>query len=48
LEAGTLAFAILGGAHDLRHNIKRLSAGYEYVVVTTRRYRRFGVGKRED
>ena len=40
LKAGTFAFAILGGAHDLQDNITKQSDGCEYVVVTTREYRR--------
>jgi hypothetical protein len=44
LKAGKFAFVILGGAHDLHDNIVRLSDGNcEYVVVTTRSYRRFGL-----
>jgi hypothetical protein len=30
---------ILGGAHDLADNIRRLAPDTEYVVVTTRRFR---------
>ena len=37
-----------GGAHDLQDNIAKLSAGCEYVVVTTRAYRRLGVDQAED
>ena len=40
LKAGTFAFVILGGAHDLQDNIKRLSAGCEYLTVTTGTYGR--------
>ena len=48
LKAGAFAFVILGGAHDLQDNIKRLSGGCEYVVVTIRAYRRFAVDQAED
>jgi hypothetical protein len=42
LKAGKFALVILGGAHDLRDSIARLSDGEcEYVVVTTEAYRPF-------
>jgi len=44
LEAGPFAFVILGGAHDLEDNIAGQSDGCEYVVVTTREYRRAAEG----
>ena len=47
LKAGAFAFVILGGAHDLQDNITRLAGGdCEYVVVTTRAYRRLGADSR--
>jgi len=44
IEGGPLALVILGGAHDLTDNVRKLAgrAG-EYVRVTTRWGRRFGV-----
>ncbi|MFH1924592.1 MAG: hypothetical protein ABIP48_32470 [Planctomycetota bacterium] len=43
-EAGPFALVILGGAHDLADNVRKLAgrAG-DYVRVTTRWGRRFGV-----
>ena len=46
LEAESFAFVILGGAHDLGDDIAKQSDGCEYVVVTTREYRRFDVDNR--
>jgi len=40
LKAKPFAFVILGGAHDLGDNIAEQANGCEYLVVTTREYRR--------
>jgi len=43
LDHGGCAVIILGGAHDLSDNIRRLSGRCEYIRVTTRRWREFAV-----
>jgi len=39
LRDGSFAFIVLGGGHDLSHNIERLSGGTcEYLTVETLKY----------
>jgi hypothetical protein len=42
LEKGAFGLIVLGGAHDLSDNVRRLGQGRcEYIRVTTRRFKEF-------
>lgn len=49
LKTGKTAVVVLGGAHDLTDNVKRLGGGkVGLIVVTTQAYRRFAEEPTED
>ena len=43
LDKGAFGLIVLGGSHDLSHNVRRLGQGRcEYIRVATRRFKKFG------